>query len=208
MKIPALMQDGKYLIDVTNPVIVNGLQTTNVLYEHYLKHPNSLNGVFVVVRVYETDDETLIDLITDATNTQTAIDFRDKLSNKPFMLQIKAFFELHNVAFITKRGEAFRNFYQETVFETSIENDAALRNWYRYFIEENGILEPERSVMEEFFEANRNTLHPLHLFLYTCIDNFASQIFWVNRLIRICENELKRQEIPLFRKRKFRPKRL
>jgi AIPR protein len=132
-RLPANKQLGNYLIESENPVIVNGLQTTNILYEQYKTAPESLHNVFVLIRLYETDQQDLIDLITDATNTQSAIDFRDKLSNKPFMKNLKAFFAENGVDLVTKRGDTFRSFIKNDTIRPSVESDVALENWYDIF---------------------------------------------------------------------------
>jgi hypothetical protein len=80
--VPKSAQDGKYNLPVVNPQIVNGLQTSRVLYEIYKLDQTKLKGVFVNVRVYESKDPDLIEKITDATNTQTPITYKDKISTK------------------------------------------------------------------------------------------------------------------------------
>ena len=135
LRLPENKQIGQYIIESENPVIINGLQTTNILYEQYKIAPEYLDEVFVLVRLYETDQQELIDLITDATNTQSAIDFRDKLSNKPFMKNLKAFFTENDFDLVTKRGDTFRSFIQNDKIRPSVENDLALQNWYKIFVE-------------------------------------------------------------------------
>jgi AIPR protein len=199
INLPDEMQDGHFLLPTTNPVIVNGLQTTNIIYEQYQQNPDSLNGVFVTIRLYETEDAELIDYITDATNTQSAIDFRDKLSNKPFMKTLKAFFAEHGVALITKRGEAFQHFYNESVLQYTIENTAALRNWYHTFVAVNTYHiddygqehEDLIDVIKSFFEIENTPEHPLYPFLHEKLENFVSQVFWINRCNRCLKQIIK-----------------
>jgi len=97
VKIPREMQAGMYPVETKNPMIVNGLQTTRVIYETYQKTPDALDGVYVLVRLYETADPELVAKITDATNTQSPINFRDKISNKDFNRYVKALFELNGI---------------------------------------------------------------------------------------------------------------
>jgi hypothetical protein len=52
-----------------------------------------LKGVFVNVRVYESKEPSLIEKITDATNTQTPITNKDKISNKDFNSLTKEVFK-------------------------------------------------------------------------------------------------------------------
>ena len=82
--LPRQPQNSIYLLPVINPKIVNGLQTSWVLFENYKKDKSLLEDVYVNIRVYESKDKALIVKITDATNTQTPINYRDKISNKDF----------------------------------------------------------------------------------------------------------------------------
>lgn len=134
LTIPTKLQDGKYNLPTVNPVIVNGQQTTKVLYEVYKLDVEKLIDVFVNVRIYETQDESLIDKITDATNTQNPINFRDKISNKPFNKYTKEIFENNQVAYITKKGETFSNKISKAMGE-AVDSDTVLKFWYATFYE-------------------------------------------------------------------------
>ena len=81
VKLPQEMQAGYYPIETVNPVIVNGLQTTSVIYDVYQKDSSKLDGVYVLARLYETNDKEIVDKITDATNTQSPINFRFNFMN-------------------------------------------------------------------------------------------------------------------------------
>jgi hypothetical protein len=186
MRLPDDMQSGIYLIETENPLIINGLQTTNVIYQEYL-NGTDLGGVYLTVRLYETDEPNLIDLITDATNTQSSIDFRDKISNKPFLKRLKAFFAIRKVALITKRGEAFQNFYHENAFEFNIESDRALVIWYLSFMtsfSDNDyyyLYERDKDFMKELYEAESNTEHPFYDLLNDKFENFARQVLFASQ---------------------------
>ena len=181
-------QIGNYLIDCENPVIVNGLQTTNTIYEIYQIAPELLHGVSVLVRLYETTDLDLIDLITDATNTQSAIDFSDKLSNKPFMKSLKLFFAARGADLATKRGDTFRNFVQNGI-RPSIEISEALNMWYFTFLVSEAFLDYKNYDAPKFvFEAINNETNIL--FDYFNKDIFKKQIFAVNWLLHQIEQEI------------------
>ncbi|MEI6425668.1 MAG: AIPR family protein, partial [Lentisphaerota bacterium] len=92
LMLPKQPQNNTYLLPVTNPQIVNGLQTSWVLFENYKKNQSLLEDVYVNIRVYESKDKALIVKITDATNTQTPINYRDKISNKDFNKYAKEIF--------------------------------------------------------------------------------------------------------------------
>jgi len=166
MEIPSTLQSGKYILPSYNPVIVNGLQTTRVIYEVLkegrTKGIESLQNVFVNIRLYETSNIEIVEKITDATNTQTPISYTDKVSNKDFNLYAKEVFANRGIAYITKRGEVFSNNLSKHLNST-IESDTLLRFWYATFYEQpetakNSVYE----VMEAIFDATNNDVHPLH----------------------------------------------
>ena len=162
IKIPKEMQAGLYPIETKNPVIVNGLQTTHVIYEVYQKNPADLENVYVLVRLYETADPALVAKITDATNTQSPINFRDKISNKNFNHYAKALFELHGIGYLAKRGDTFDNNVSRALGE-SIHADNLLKFWYAsYFEKPDQAKNSKAKVLEDIFEATTNTSHVLH----------------------------------------------
>ena len=160
MQIPSNQQAGQYIVPVVNPVIVNGLQTTKVVYDVYRKDPAKLDGVDITVRLYETKDQNLVNKITEATNTQTSINFRDKISNKDFQKYVKMLFENKGVAYISKRGEIFTNQLSKDMHE-SITSEKAIKFWYATYYEKPEIAKNSVSrVLEEVFDAT-NQENPL-----------------------------------------------
>lgn len=162
--LPTSPQNGEYLLPAYNPVIVNGLQTSRVIYDVYSrakeKQENPLDNVFVNVRLYETADPQIVERITDATNTQTPINYRDKVSNKDFGKYTMFIFENNGVAYINKRGDIFSNELSRNLSD-SIDSDTVLKFWYASFYEQ-----PETAknsiarVLEEIYDAANND-HPL-----------------------------------------------
>lgn len=162
--LPTAPQDGKYILSAHNPVIVNGLQTSRVIYDVYLKAKergeNLLDNVFVNVRLYVTDDQAIVEMITDATNTQTPINYRDKISNKDFGAYAKIIFENNDIAYINKRGDVFSNELSRKLSD-SIDSDTVLKYWYASFYEQPEIAKNSISkVLEEVYDAANND-HPL-----------------------------------------------
>ena len=152
---------GRYPVEVTNPSIVNGLQTSNVIYSIYQEAPAKLADVYVMVRLYETSQPELVEQITDATNTQTPINFRDKISKKSFNTFTSALFENHGVRYITKRGDTFKQNSIPT--RKSIESETALKFWYASFNKLPEIAKNSKSkVLEDIYEASVNKEHKLH----------------------------------------------
>lgn len=128
--IPADPQAGVYNIPVTNPVIVNGLQTSRVIYGVYKDDPTLLDNVHVTVKVYETRNQDIVDLITEATNTQTAINYRDQMSNKPFNGWARDHFAAYRVKYVSKRGESIREPSLTQGLLDSITNETVIKFWY------------------------------------------------------------------------------
>lgn len=164
VKIPSNMQAGVYPVETHNPMIVNGLQTTHVIYETYQKNPQQLEGVYVLVRLYETAEPELVEKITDATNTQSPINFRDKISNKDFNRYAKALFELNGIGYLTKRGDTFENSLSLSLSE-SVHADMLLKLWYAtYYGKPDFAKNSKTRVLEDIYEATIAASHPLHKF--------------------------------------------
>ncbi len=153
LTLPNGPQQGLYNIPTKNPVIVNGLQTTRVIYSKYKEDLNSLQNVFINVRLYQTNDNTLIEKITDATNTQTPINFKDKISNKSFNDFTKELFENNEISYLTKRGETFNTLS----FNESVQSETVLKFWYASFYEKPEIAKNSISkVLEDIYDATNS----------------------------------------------------
>jgi hypothetical protein len=162
VNIPKQLMGGVYNIMATNPVIVNGLQTTRVIYDIYQKNKNLLEGIDVLVRLYETNDDELLEQITDATNTQSPISYRDKISNKKFNQYAKELFESYGIGYITKKGDTFANIFSKSLKE-SVDNEVVLKFWYASFFERPAFAKSYKSkVMEFCYEASSDEKHPLY----------------------------------------------
>lgn len=185
VRIPKDMQAGVYPVETRNPMIVNGLQTTHVIYETYKKNPSQLEGVYVLVRLYETADPELVAKITDATNTQSPINFRDKISNKDFNRYAKALFELNGIGYLTKRGDTFENSISRSLSE-SIHADGLLKLWYATYYEKPEFAKNSKArVLEDIYDATTTVGHPLHkLFNGTPESPIYQQLLDVYRIYR------------------------
>jgi hypothetical protein len=155
MNIPTGPQDNQFHVAVTNPLIVNGLQTSRIIYEVYQENKDLLKDVSITIRLYETRDPILIDLITEATNTQTAINYRDKISNKLFNKWAHDYFAGKGVRYISKRGDSIGNSLTEGLAE-SIGSDTVIKYWYATYYEDP--LKAKRSisgVLQDIFLATK-----------------------------------------------------
>lgn len=160
LTIPKHPQNDEYLLPLKNPQIVNGLQTSWVLYHNFKKEPNLLKNVFVNIRVYETKEKELIEKITDATNTQTPINYRDKISNKDFNTLTKEVFANANINYITKRGEVFSK--DNVKYKEAVESETVIKFWFATFYEEPQTAKNSiASVLQKIFDASTFEQHPL-----------------------------------------------
>ncbi len=168
--VPKSPQDGKYNLPVVNPQIVNGLQTSRVLFDIYVNNKERLKGVFVNVRIYESKDPTLIEKITDATNTQTPITNKDKISNKDFNSLAKEVFKNSGIDYVTKRGEGFKT--PNFDFHRQIESETILKFWYATFFEEPEVAKNSIArVLQEIYDASSSENHPLKFLFNGSVDS-------------------------------------
>jgi AIPR protein len=189
LAIPKSPQDDKYILPVTNPQIVNGLQTSWVLYTNYLRTPSLLKDVYVNVRIYETKDKNLIEKITDATNTQTPINYRDKISNKDFNTLTKEVFNNAGINYITKRGE---NFFKDSLHYTaSVDSETVIKYWFATFFEEPQTAKNSiASVLQKIFDASTFDKHPLeNLFDGNKDSAVYGQLLSAYRIYRFVQNK-------------------
>ena len=101
-------------IELKNPKIINGGQTTKTLVELYEDLKNQLDfqelikpldQVEVLMRIYETSDPALINQITINTNTQNAISKQDLQSNNQIAKKMQDYFEEQGYGLEIKRKE-------------------------------------------------------------------------------------------------------
>src|SRR5690606_16387772 len=189
LTIPKSVQNDVYLLPVSNPQIVNGLQTSSVLYANYKKNPNILKGVYINLRVYETNDSQLIEKITDATNTQTPINYRDKISNKNFNTLTKEVFKNAGINYITKRGESFARQASSSVFQESVESETVIKYWFAtYFEDPQTAKNSISSVLQKVFDASTLDKHPLEDLFKGDIDSaIYQQLLYAYRIYRFVQ---------------------
>lgn len=158
VNIPRL-SDNRYNIEITDPVIVNGLQTSEILYDFYI-NPNRrerLKDVDVLVKVCETRDKDIIRKITEATNTQSSINYADQLSTSQFNQRVLLYFNNKGVGYLTKVGETFQN-RENANYAHHIEQKNLIKIWYSTFFESPEATKVSlEKILERIFEATRGT---------------------------------------------------
>lgn len=160
--IPSALQAKRYPIQTVNPVIVNGLQSTQVIYDVYKTDPSKLEDVDVMIRLYQTQDEELAEKITTATNTQTSINIRDKMSNQDFNQRIKVLFENKGIGYITKRGGSFENDLSKGLSK-SISSEVLLKFWFATYYERPETAKASKNqVLELIYDATNDPTALLH----------------------------------------------
>lgn len=161
--IPPAPQANQYPIQTLNPVIVNGLQSTQVIYDVFKTQPESLEDVDVMIRLYQTQDEGLAEKITTATNTQTSINVRDKMSNQDFNQWIKVLFENKGIGYISKRGASFENDLSHGL-PNAISSEVILKFWYATYNERPEIAKASKNqVLQQIYDASIDANEPLHI---------------------------------------------
>lgn len=162
--VPSSLQANKYPVQTVNPVIVNGLQSTQVIYDVYKNSPEKLEDVDVMIRLYQTQDEALAEKITTATNTQTSINIRDKMSNQDFNQRIKELFENKGIGYITKRGGSFENDLSKDL-ANSISSEILLKFWFATYRERPETAKASKNqVLQQIYDATNDPKEPLHMY--------------------------------------------
>ncbi len=193
MTIPRGPQANQYNIPTTNPVIVNGLQTSKIIFEVYKSNPTLLDNVFLTVKLYETRNPELIDLITEATNTQTAINYRDQISNKPFNGWTRDFFASKSVKYVSKRGETMRLNDLTVGLQDSVSNDIVLKFWYATFHKGPHVAKTSKTtVLENIFLATKGENPEMgDIFLGDRTSPVYEQMYTAYRIYRIISDKRK-----------------
>ena len=95
---------------ITNPEIVNGLQTSNEIYQFFKENPEKLKQEHrnILLRIIIPEDESSRDRIILATNSQTAIPSVALRSTDPIHRQIEMYFKARGL-FYDRRKNYYKN---------------------------------------------------------------------------------------------------
>lgn len=97
--------NGRHPITMVNPQIVNGCQTATVIHAVGTGTMADLKAGYVHVKIIETDDNSFIERVALASNTQSRILNRDLRANDQFQRQLVECLRPLNYFYVRKRGE-------------------------------------------------------------------------------------------------------
>ncbi len=81
------------VLTLKNYQIVNGLQTSHVLYHHRSSFEEDLHDILIPVKIAVTEDPAIKDGIIEGTNRQSKVGDVEFLSRRPIVRRIEAFFD-------------------------------------------------------------------------------------------------------------------
>ncbi len=95
-------------IHITNPQIVNGLQTSTEIFDYFKKNGDMSENRSVLVRVIKVNDDAARDKIIHATNSQTQIPQVSLRATEPIHRDIERYFLSHTL-FYDRRKNYYKN---------------------------------------------------------------------------------------------------
>ena len=142
------------VINIINPQIINGAQTTYALNKAY-QEGKLKDETEVMLRIIETSDREFIESVTLYTNSQNAIKLRDLCSNDPIQIKIqRSIFDVYNYFYERKRGEfgvlyptneAKRKQFGDNFSKIVISNEKAAQSYLAFFKDQPGSAKREKS---------------------------------------------------------------
>ncbi|MDA0157068.1 AIPR family protein [Brachyspira hyodysenteriae] len=113
---------GKTVISLKEPYIVNGGQTTKLLFNLFKKsNKNILENSILLVRIYKTENDEQISDIVLGTNQQNKITLYDLKSSNKTLKKLKMFFEQEGISLLIQRNS------EEKVLKRNISSDKLLQ---------------------------------------------------------------------------------
>lgn len=115
--------NGQLIIELEEPYIVNGGQTSKILYNLFKK--DETNEIFlnssILLRIYQTTDDEKIEQIVIGTNNQNKITIFDLHSNIHNLKKLKEYFATENISLIIERN------IEENLLEKQITSEKLLQ---------------------------------------------------------------------------------
>ncbi len=92
-------------VTLKNLQIVNGGQTTHALFEAFLKDPEKIDNILLLVRICQTTDYHISEKISETTNRQTPVVTRDLHANDRIQKQLEEEFRTLNFYYERKKNQ-------------------------------------------------------------------------------------------------------
>lgn len=175
---------GNHIIKLKNPTIVNGGQTTKTLYE-LNKQPSlfdkTRNKVFLLARIYETENEDVIRKITEGTNSQNPTCVRDLKANDKIQNLVKQYFSQNGFFLETKRHE-----YDNERIDKIVKNDSVFQAYLSLY---KAIPHKAKSSKSGVFESN-------FAYIFVVTNHMLPQEFFRSfELLKFVQNQEKKSTI-------------
>ena len=158
------------LVQLRNLQIVNGGQTTHALFQAYLKDPNKLRNVLVLVRICETKKDYRIgERISETTNSQTPIRTRDLHANDRIQKKLEDQFKSLGYFYERKRNQ-----HQDEPKDRRLDNELLAQIYLAYYIDMASEAKNQKRIVfgdkyDEIFDENEITaskmLKPYKVFI-------------------------------------------
>jgi hypothetical protein len=101
---PQASAAGHRILNIDDPQIVNGLQTSRVIFDFFTKNPQAVDARTVLVRVIETSDQAVQDRIIRATNSQNKMQPASLRMTDPIHRDIEAMFKKVDLFYDRRKG--------------------------------------------------------------------------------------------------------
>jgi hypothetical protein len=105
---PDASSAGYHQLNLEDPQIVNGLQTSRVIYEYFKEHNPTDETRSILVKVIQTAEAAVQDKIIIATNSQTALEKGSLRAAYPIHHRIEAYFKANDLFY-----ERRKKFYKD-----------------------------------------------------------------------------------------------
>ncbi len=157
--------ENKKSLDIKNPSVINGGQTTRIIAEN-VGYITDEDNATVLLRLYETQNGDLIDEITVGTNSQNSIKYRDTKANNKTQFKVKEYFKDKGYFLETKVREYSGNNKIDNY--KIIKNDTLVQAYLSMYEKEPDKVKISKGrAFEEnfdkiFYEANHNIAAKLY----------------------------------------------
>jgi hypothetical protein len=134
-------KDDNDFLEFNNCSIVNGCQST-IAFHNYGEIPDDAK---ILLKIINTSDNTLINLISRNTNNQNPIQIRDLKSNHKFQEKLKKEFEEFDISYEIKRGE-------KSKFSRKISNDNVAQLICAFYLGKPYISTDKTKLFREYYQ--------------------------------------------------------